>query len=270
MSEFRADLHCHSTCSDGTMTPRELVHHAKEVGLSGLCITDHDTVNAYETAIPAAKEVGILLGTGVEFSSVEKGVSIHVLGYDIDLKNLDLLALCQSHTERRRERNRRILEKLAKRGMRIEIQELEGQTTGRLHIALALVAAGYVKSIQEAFRQWVGDGKPCFDPGVPVSTDETLDVIHAAGGKAFIAHPHLMAGYPVHELLKKPFDGMECYYSKCMPDQEKKWIKLAKKHGLLMSGGSDFHGTIKPGVPLGCSWGGREIFDAIFEKHRIS
>ncbi|MBS0630125.1 MAG: PHP domain-containing protein [Verrucomicrobia bacterium] len=269
MTDFRADLHCHTTCSDGTMTPKELVAHAKALGLSGLCITDHDTINAYKEAILAAKEAGILLGTGIEFSTVEKGTSIHVLGYDIDLESQQLNALCQKHIQRRHERNQRILDKLAKRGMKVEFKELQGHTMGRPHIAQALVDSGYVASIQEAFHKWVGDGKPCFDPGVPISTDETLEVIHAAGGKAFIAHPHLMPGYPYHELLKKPFDGIECYYSKCMPDQERKWVKLARTKGLLMSGGSDFHGTIKPGIPLGCSWVGREAFDAIFEKHRI-
>lgn len=251
------------------MSPEELIHHAKALGLSGLSITDHDTINAYATAIPVAKEAGIVLGTGVEFSTVEKITSIHVLGYDIDLENQELKCLCQKHIQRRHERNERILEKLAKRGMKIVFEEHQGQTMGRPHIAQALVESGYVTSVQEAFHKWIGDGKPCFDPGVPISTDETLDVIHAAGGKAFIAHPHLMGGYPVHELLKKPFDGIECYYSKCMPDQEKKWVKLAKSKGLLMSGGSDFHGLIKPGIPLGCSWVGKETFDAIFEKHRI-
>jgi len=269
MTDFRADLHCHSTCSDGTMTPTELILHAKELGLKGLSITDHDTISAYQTAIPAAKEAGILLGTGVEFSSVEKGKSIHVLGYDIDLTSHDLQQLCVKHTERRRQRNQRILEKLAKRGMKIQIKEHEGQTMGRPHIAQALVNQGYVSSVKEAFHKWVGDGKPCFDPGEPISTDETLEVIHAAGGKAFIAHPHLNAGYPYHELLQKPFDGIECYYSKCLPDQERKWIKLARKKGLLMSGGSDFHGDIKPGISLGCSWVDRETFDAIFEKQRV-
>lgn len=269
MNDFRADLHCHTTCSDGSMTPVEIIHHAKTLGLSGLSITDHDSINAYATAIPAAKEAGILLGTGVEFSTVEQGVSIHVLGYDIDLQSPELNALCQKHIQRRHERNLRILEKLAKRGMKIEFEEHEGHTMGRPHIAQAMVERKFATSIQDAFHKWIGDGKPCFDPGVPISTDETLEVIHAAGGKAFIAHPHLTPGYNYTNLLKKPFDGIECYYSKCLPDQEKRWVKLARAKGLLISGGSDFHGTIKPGIPLGCSWVGREAFDAIFDKHRI-
>lgn len=251
------------------MTPVELIHHAKSIGLSGLSITDHDSINAYETAIPAAKAAGIVLGTGVEFSSVEKGKSIHVLGYDIDLQNPELSGLCQKHIQRRHERNQRILEKLAKRGMKIEIEELQGHTMGRPHIAQALVDRGFATSIQNAFHQWIGDDKPCYDPGIPISTDETLEVIHAAGGKAFIAHPHLMPGYNFTNLLLKPFDGIECYYSKCLPDQEKKWVKLARSKGLLMSGGSDFHGIIKPGIPLGCSWVDQETFDGIFEKHRF-
>lgn len=266
---FRADLHCHSTCSDGSMTPEELVLHAKEIGLSGLSITDHDSIKAYETAIPAAKAAGIILGSGVEFSTVDnRGVSIHVLGYDVDLESGDLNALCRNHIERRHERNQKILAKLEKRGMKIEISELEGYTMGRPHIAQELVSKGYASSVQDAFNRLIGDGKPCFDPGTPVYTDETLEVIHAAGGKAFIAHPHLMQRYDFADLLKKPFDGIECYYSKCSPDQEKRWLKIAQKKGLLISGGSDFHGAIKPGIPLGCSWVDRETFDRIFEKRR--
>ncbi len=267
---FRADLHCHTTCSDGTMTPEELMFHAKKIGLQGLSITDHDTVLAYKTAIPLAREFGLLLGSGVELSSVDEGVSVHVLGYDIDIENEALIALCMRHIERRRERNRRILEKLKERGILIELEEGE-KPIGRPHIAQALVEMRVVTSIDQAFKQLIGDGCPCFDPGVPISTDETLEVIHEAGGKAFIAHPHLLrSSKAIKRLLEKPFDGIECYYSKCLPNQEQKWVTLANEKGLLISGGSDFHGGVKPGIPLGASWVDRVVFDQIFEKNRWS
>jgi len=267
MKTFRADLHCHTTCSDGSMTPEELILHAKEIGLSGVSITDHDCIIAYKTAIPAAKKAGILLGNGVEFSSVDQGLSIHVLGYDFDLKSPELNAYCKRHIERRRNRNQRIIEKLAEKGMVVEVEESQERPIGRPHIALALVEKGYVNSIQDAFNRFIGDGKPCFDPGVPMQTDETIEVIHRAGGKAFIAHPHLLKSrHHISKLLEKPFDGVECYYSKCSPVQEKKWVNIAKERGLLMSGGSDFHGAIKPGIPLGCSWVDQETFERIFQS----
>ncbi len=266
---FRADLHCHTTCSDGTTSPEELISIAKEIGLSGISITDHDCITAYKTAIPAAKKAGIWLGSGIEFSSVDEGVSVHVLGYDFDLESPALNALCAKHIKRRKQRNQKILEKLARKGIKVEVEESETDPIGRPHIALALVEKGYVGSIREAFKRFIGDGGPCFDPGEPVTTDETLEVIHKAGGKAFIAHPHLMkAQRHIAKLLEKPFDGIECYYSKCDPNQERRWVNKAKEKGLLISGGSDFHGTIKPGIPLGCSWVGQEGFEEIFETHK--
>lgn len=274
MTNFRADLHCHSTCSDGTKAPAQLIEEAKKRGLSGLSITDHDTVSAYEEAIGAAKKEGIRLGSGVEFSSTHEGVSVHILGYDIDIENPQLLDFCKRHLTRRHGRNQRIIEKLAKMGMMVDLEQIEKQGTedhpaGRPHIALALFEKGYVSSIQEAFDRFLGDGKCCFDPGVPMSIDETLEIIHHAGGKAFIAHPHLYKKTRfVENLLRKPFDGLECYYAKCTPVQEQKWVRVAKEKNLLMSGGSDFHGSVKPNIPLGCSWVDEETFDQIFEKHQ--
>lgn len=272
MNSFRADLHCHTTFSDGTTTPEELIKLAKEVGLSALSITDHDSTGAYERAIIAAKKEGIILGSGVEFSSSNQEMSVHILGYDFDLADAGLNAFCHRHIERRRNRNLRIIEKLSARGMEIdptyfESEAEKGLTIGRPHIAQILVEKGYVRSIQEAFKQWIGDGRPCFDPGTPFSADETIEVIHTAGGKAFLAHPHLMKDHnAIYRLLEKPFDGIECYYSKCLPSKEKKWMKIAEKKGLLISGGSDYHGAIKPGIPLGCSWVGQATFEAIFQR----
>lgn len=274
MHKFRADLHCHSTCSDGTFTPEELISHAKKIGLSGLSITDHDTINAYKTAIPAAKREGILLGSGVEFSSVNEGLSVHILGYNIDVDNPEIIRFCQRHIERRLDRNQKIMDKLAQKGMPIDEEKIQnevkkGHPSGRPHIAQALIDRGYVKSIIEAFNQWIGDGKPCFDLGMPISTDETIEIIHHAGGKAFIAHPHLVYNNrQIEKLLTKPFDGIECYYAKCTPNQENKWVKLAENRGLLKSGGSDFHGKIKPNIPLGCSWVDETTFHHIFQKHQ--
>ena len=267
MSEFRADLHCHTTCSDGTLSPEELILQAKACGLSGLCITDHDTVNAYPAAILAAQQHHIWLGSGVEFSTMERGKSVHILGYDINLESEALKAFCKRHLERRKNRNHLIVDKLKKQGLIIEWEEQDHVPLGRPHIAQALMAKGYVGSVQEAFQKWIGDNKPCFAAGTPMTVDETLAVIHGAGGKAFLAHPHLLDLSP-HSLLKKPFDGIECYYASFPKDREQKWIDLAQKNRLLISGGSDFHGAIKPHNPLGCSWVDEESFHRIFETHK--
>lgn len=263
---FRADLHTHTTCSDGSATPKELVAMAKEAGLSGLSITDHDTIDAYETALPEAKALGLILGTGVEFSSMHQGTNVHILGYDYSLDSGAIREFCLKHQNRRKERNRKILDKLAKLNMFIREDELgASQTVGRPHIAQAMVKKGYVSSFKEAFNLYLADDKRCYDPGVSFTVEETLEVIHTAEGKAFLAHPHLMEdGRKVKEILKLKFDGIECHYSKCHPDKEKRWLKVAKEKGLLISGGSDYHGDVKPQIPLGCSWVDEATFYSIF------
>ncbi|MBS0650823.1 MAG: PHP domain-containing protein [Verrucomicrobia bacterium] len=266
---FRADLHAHTTCSDGSFIPEELVVHAKEVGLSALCITDHDNVDAYPSAIPKAKEIGLILAAGVEFSSVFKEMSVHILGYDIILDHPDLLSLCQRHKQRRIDRNRAILEKLAARGMPISEEELmqKGTNLGRPHIAQIMIEKGYVATIKQAFQLHIGDDAQCFVRGESISSEETIEQIHKAGGKAFLAHPHLMDHQnKIRELLKLPFDGIECHYAKFLADQEKRWIKMAKERQLLISGGSDFHGAAKSYIPLGCSWVDEQTFNQIFQR----
>ncbi len=264
--QFRADLHCHTSCSDGSMTPTELVLHAKKVGLSGLSITDHDTVAAYEEAILAANKVELLLGSGIELSSHDGEGGVHILGYNISLSNKELKELCEEHKKRRLDRNRKILKNLRDKGMVLDEEFLtKGIIVGRVHIASELVKRGYVKSFREAFQRFIGDGKPCFDSGDPIPIRKTIEVIHSAGGKAFLAHPHLLPnGKRLKKLLEHSFDGIECYYSRFLPYQERPWILLAKERGLLISGGSDFHGAFRPDVSLGCSWVNLETFNKIF------
>ena len=268
--EYRADLHCHTTKSDGTYTPIEVLKLAKKAKLSGLSITDHDTLEAYTSETLAfAKKIGIDLFTGVEFSASYIDTPLHILGYGIK-KTPDILAFCHTQKERRRERNRLILEKLAKQRMAIsetDLKEIQKEEAiiGRPHIALAMVKKKYVKTIQEAFERFIGDQKSCYVQTHSCSPEETIDAIHAAGGKAFIAHPYLIERKgKLKAMLKLPFDGIECYYSLLPYKMEKKWLALAQKRGLLISGGSDFHGSINPHVSLGCSWVGKEKVNAIF------
>lgn len=268
---FRADLHCHSLFSDGTSTPEELIHLAKSLKLSALSITDHDTILAYERAIPEAKKNGIILGVGAEFSSIFQEWNVHILAYDFDLESKPIQEFCKKHEERREDRNRRILTKLKQRKMEIRESELHAigglGSIGRPHIAKLMMDHGYVKTIQEAFNHYIGDGKLCYDPGLAFSVGETIEVIHAASGKAFLAHPHLFGeGARALKVLDHPFDGIECHYSKCLPEQEARWIKIAKERRLLMSGGSDYHGSFKPLITLGCSWVDEETFYKIFQR----
>jgi len=232
---FRADLHCHTLFSDGTLMPSQLLHLAKEIGLSGIAITDHDTIDAYSQAPAIAKQLGILLGCGVEFSSVFQKMNVHVLGYDFDLKSSAILQLCARHEQRRAFRNKAILDRLSRLGMTIYEEELLGGgqgAIGRLHIAKRMVEKGYVDSIARAFHRYIGDGKPAYVPGDGISVQETIAIIHQGGGRAFIAHPHLLQhSRKVKELLKLPFDGIECYYAKLPSHQESRWLQIAKEKG---------------------------------------
>ncbi len=271
MLDFRADLHCHSTCSDGTFSPEQLVRAAKEMGLSGLSITDHDSISAYDTALPLAKEVGLEMIVGVEFSSMHFEESVHILGYAFPLDSQPIIELCARHNERRQQRNLAILQKLALNHMPVSEEDVLAElsasgpqnqhTIGRPHIAQAMIKKGYVKTVQEAFQQYLGEGKSCFSPGESVSTQETIDIIHSAGGVAILAHPHLMDNRIIlKRLLKMNFDGLEGYYGKLQAAQHKKWVSLGKEKAWLVTGGSDFHGSIKPNIPLGCSWVNEEVF----------
>jgi hypothetical protein len=249
------------------MTPKELVYHAKKAGLQGLSITDHDSVDAFPVAIQAAKEVGLHLGSGVEFSCEFQGHSIHLLGYDFNHLDKQIHDLCGRHHKRREHRNRAILKKLEEFGMPVSYEELlgkaRGRTIGRPHIAEIMLEKGYVKTIRDAFNLYIAEGEKCYAPGEPFHVQEAIDVLHAAHGKAFIAHPQLLPkDLAVDELLKFPFDGAECFYSRLA---KKKWIEIATRKKLLMSGGSDFHGSIKPEVELGCNGVDKETFYRIFE-----
>ncbi|MGA8164818.1 MAG: PHP domain-containing protein [Waddliaceae bacterium] len=267
---FRADLHCHSTCSDGTLSPKEIVDLAKSLGLSGLSITDHDTICAYKSSLPYAGEIGIKMISGVEFSTEHKGVSVHILGYSFSLKNPAVHEFCLKHKERREKRCLAILELLRLHQMPIlkeEIHSLQPKgNIGRPHIALAMVKKGYVQSVEKAFTRYLGDGRPCYVKGEAFSVEESIDLIHQANGIAVIAHPHLIKPPAIlNDLLNMDFDGLEGYYASIGSRTHVDWIELAKKRNWIVTGGSDFHGEIKPNHALGSSWVGQEVFDRLHD-----
>lgn len=267
---FRADLHTHSTCSDGTLTPEELVERAVSLGLSGLAITDHDTIEPYGLALPRAQELGLELIPGAEFSTAVGDEPVHLLAYSFRPDDPGLLDLCARHRDRRTDRNRAILARLKEEGMPVEEEEVahfaKGTVVGRPHIAQAMVAKGYISSVSAAFASWIGSGERCYVMGAKFEAKEAIDLIHGAGGLAVIAHPGLISkGSVVAALLRMGVDGIEGHYGTLSIQQEKKWIKLAKAHGLLTTGGSDFHGDCKPWIELGVSWTPEEPFRTLVD-----
>lgn len=263
---FLADLHCHSFFSDGTDSPFALLEIAHQNGLGALSITDHDTVDAYSDELfLKAKELGIELLTGVEISSELDGQSVHILGYGFDVKDEKLLSFLKKIKERRAVRNRAILDKLKEYGMPIEEEELQeltqNKTAGRPHIASLMIQRGYVESMQEAFDKYLKEGASCYVFGIRQHPKEVIELLHKSSAKAVLAHPHFFRkkGF-LRRLLSLGFDGIECYYGKLEKVFEAPILEIAKRHNLLITGGSDYHGSIKPHLFLGCSWTPEESF----------
>lgn len=271
---FRADMHCHSTCSDGSLSPRDLVLLAAQKGLKALSITDHDTIGAYVEAIPAAREAGIRLLAGVELSAMQRGQSVHILGYAYNLNSPVMQAFCHKHFERRHKRALTILKRLQDQGFKLSDDDLfsavpAGTSIGRPHIAEAMIRAGYVTSVDAAFKTYLGSGKSCYVAVDTPSVKETIATIHAAGGVATIAHPHLIQNdILLKELLGMAFNGIEVYYARFGLHQCQRWLDIAKTRQWLISGGSDFHGDAKPQIALGSSWVSEEVFNALAARDK--
>ena len=274
MTETRkADLHCHSLYSDGSCRPAELVDMAAARGFFGLSITDHDSLEAFDEASDYAAAHSIVLFPGVEISAQFQGESVHVLGYCFDPKNSALQDMCRRHREWRDERNELMIQKLAASGMPLSMEEVkrlspEATTYGRPHIALALVHHGYVRDAVAAFRQLLGSGRSCYVPGRKSTVAEAIDAIHTAGGLAVLAHPHLLKKTScIDELLSLPFDGLEAFYASMGKEENLRWEETARQRGLFATGGSDFHGKIRPERRFGSSWAPEPTVD-LLDAHR--
>lgn len=274
MSEIilsRVDLHCHTNYSDGSMTPLELFKHAKEIGLVGLSITDHDTIDAYVESVHLAKELDLLLIPGIEMSTEFHGESIHVLGYAYRPNSKEMMQACYLHQTRRDARNKKMIERLSARGFHMTYDEVKSlfphaHAYGRPHIAQYMIKKGYVSDMKEAFKRFLGNNAPCYVPGEKWTTEEAIAIIHKAGGFAVLAHPHLISHLRlVKKILELPFDGLEGYYSRFSEQENNIYISLAKQRALFVTGGSDFHGTVKPHTPLGASTAPQDVVD-IFEN----
>jgi 3',5'-nucleoside bisphosphate phosphatase len=255
------DLHAHTTASDGTFTPTELIHLAVEIGLSAIAVTDHDTVDALAEAQEAAKEGGIELVPGIELAVTYPSGRFHLLGYLIDAESGVLTERLRSLKENRALRNERMLARMQELGVPITLEEViavsGGGQVGRPHMAMALMQKGLVSSMQEAFDRYLADGALAHLPKDKISLEEGISLIHAAGGLAVMAHPNSLKladdvlDAELSRLKQIGLDGVECYYSQHTPERTEWLLDAAERHGLLPTGGSDFHGAAKPDVLLG-------------------
>lgn len=271
------DLHSHTTASDGSLTPTELVARAREVGLSALGVTDHDTIGGLAEASAAAAEAGIDFVPGVEISVDYKPGQFHLLGYFIDPGEPRLAGRLAEVQDNRVNRNRLMIEKLQAGGVPITLEDVEresgGGQVGRPHMAKALVKKGVVATVQEAFDEYLADGKPGHVPKVKLEPPEAIGMVHAAGGLAILAHPKFLRIEDEAALERElagfrevGLDGIEAYYSQHSEAETARYLRIADRLHFLISAGSDFHGVTKPHVPLGVVYQGRGGDDAILER----
>jgi predicted metal-dependent phosphoesterase TrpH len=249
------DLHTHTTCSDGTMTPEELVSYAKEKNLKAVAITDHDTVSGNERALREGKLRGIEVIPGVEFSVHCKRGSLHILGLFIDSQSTRVRKAVEELQRKRRERNIKILYKLDEIGIKIrENTFLNYAYLGRPHIAQELVRLGYAKTIREAFEKYLKKGKAAYVDREKLPERVTIETVVEAGGLPVLAHPVTVFNFKgtIERLIVLGLKGIEVYYPTHSRHDTEYFLTFAQEHNLLITGGSDFHGAHKPEIDLGC------------------
>ncbi|WP_317855385.1 PHP domain-containing protein [Chakrabartyella piscis] len=272
MTKQFVDLHTHSYRSDGTVSPEALVVLAKRIGLSAIALTDHDTIDGLAEFMEAGKKHDIETIAGIEMACTYEKFhqpEIHIVGLGFDPDSPHLTGYLAALREERKKRNLLMLAKLCDLGFDCTLEELHqtagGRVVTRAHFGTLLFQKGYVKDRNEAFQKYIGNGCPAFLPRNLPTPKDVIAEIHNAGGVAILAHPTLYKlDFGQLDALCKEFvsyglDGIECYYSTYTPNQRKAVLKLAKKHKLLPSGGSDFHGENKPDIQLGIGMGHLEV-----------
>ena len=246
----KADLHTHTICSDGALSPYELVKKAKAQGLSIISISDHDSVAAIPDALEFGKEFGVEIISGVELSANFEDKEVHILGYFVDYKSQRLLDYLTFFRHERIKRAERIVAKLnsLQVPLRIEsVMEHAGTgSVGRPHIAAAMVDEGHTKSYQESFDRYIGNGGPAYERKFQFSPAEAVQLIASSGGLSFLAHPgrYTTDGMLQH-LIKAGIDGIEVIHPSHSPEHVAHYRGVASEYYLLESGGSDFHGGKK-------------------------
>ena len=255
------DLHVHSNVSDGTLSPSEVVKHAYEVGVTVMALTDHDTVGGIKEASKAASELGMDFVPGIEISAGFKDRDVHILGYFIDVDNSEFISVLETAWIKREERNVKIAERFLKFGINIDLEAIKALSGSsiitRAHFARWLVDNGYARSNSEVFEKYLGNDCPCYVPREYMTREIAVKSILKAGGIPVLAHPMLYGlnscevDALVGELKEMGLRGIETYYSSNMGLDEQIVKGLANKYGLIMTGGSDYHGTNKPGLEIG-------------------
>jgi len=245
----RADLHSHTLASDGTCTPVENVRLAKEKGLAALAITDHDTTGGLAEAVEAGKQAGIDVIPGVEISSLAHGQDIHVLGYFIPYESEAFAAELAKLRDTRHERNKLMIARLQELGIGISLEQVyrrksgEDKNIGRPHIAEELMELGVVGSMEEAFAKYLGKGGAAYVNPPRISPQQAIRLIKQHGGVAVLAHPGLYDDDElVEELVVYGLDGIEVWHPDNDENDRRNYMRLADEYGLVMTGGSDFHG----------------------------
>ena len=270
------DLHTHSTFSDGTFTPLQLVKYAEEKGLKAFALTDHDTTEGVKEAKSIETNVEVI--SGVEISTRYDKKEIHIVGLYVNENDADLNKQLKYYREKRVTRNFEILEKLNSLGVNITIDDVKESCTGdvisRAHIAKALVSKGFVGSYTEAFDRYLGDNKCAYVPRETLNYEESMELITKAGGVPVLAHPLLYKMSDTNlenmmvKLRQKGLKAVELYYSTHSNSDTQHIMAMANRVGLIYSGGSDFHGATKPKIDMGTGMGKLAVPYEILEKIR--
>jgi predicted metal-dependent phosphoesterase TrpH len=276
------DLHAHTTASDGSLSPTELITLAVATGLSAIAVTDHDTIGGLAEAAEAAVAENIELIPGVELSVEDDRGRFHLLGYLFYPDDQNMAETLASLRVSRAKRNVEMADKMKELGLPVTMDDViseagpDSQVIARPHFAKALMKAGIVSSVQEAFDRYLASGKPLYQPKQVLTPHDAIAMIHKAGGIAVMAHPGLV---PLDEqklaervaLLtsEDKMDGIEAHYSQHSPEQTRRFLQLARDNDLIVTAGSDFHGTPKPHVTLGVIENGTAAPVSILDAMRL-
>jgi 3',5'-nucleoside bisphosphate phosphatase len=281
MKQRFIDLHCHSTASDGTLSPTDVVTLAKEAGLSAMSLTDHDTIAGVGEAASAAGSLGIDFISGIELSCLyPRPGTMHLLGYGIDITSPALAELTRILIEGRDRRNEQMIRKMRDSGIPITLKEIQdiagGDVVGRPHMAAALIQKNIVSNTAEAFRVYLGSGGSAWVDKEQLTARQAIEMVHNSGGLAVLAHPSQLRKTndaqlraAIKDLVDMGLDGLEVIHTDHRESFIDKLMDTASKYNLLMTGGSDFHGANKPFIKLGKAGRRhipREFFDRLRER----
>jgi len=270
------DLHLHSTFSDGSFSPEQIVREAKKANLSAIALTDHDSVSGVALFLKACERESLRGIPGVEISVDYPRGTMHILGYFIDCSSRELNVHIEKLKAGRAARNRDILKKINNLGIPLSMAEVAAfageDNVGRLHFAQALVARGYVKTNQEAFDRYLAKGKSGYAERQRLTPRGGVEMILNAGGLASLAHPFTLELSPpelekqVSELAHAGLQGIEVYYPQHNPNLVKRYLALAQKFNLIATGGTDFHGKPMPDIKIGRGFGSLNVPDSVLTR----